>query len=142
LDLNSVIDKVIAPYEEPAKKKTLVVLDGLDEYNDSLDSFMTRLEQFHASYPNCKIMITTRFVPSILDQTRIDLNEYIRLLLFTEDQVNDFFKKYNSTLTYNYVSDLRVKKEEITKPLFTWLLSILFAAQKLEINPKRDIFYS
>ena len=57
---------------------------------------------------------------------------------FSEEKVNEFFKKYGVELDYKKCKELGLDEEEITKPLFCWILGMisLDPSYKLTLNPK------
>jgi len=68
---------------------------------------------------------------------------------FSEEKVNEFFKKYGVELDYKKCEELGLSREEITKPLFCWILGMisLDPLYKLTLNPewsssmKRSLLY-
>jgi NACHT domain-containing protein len=90
-DQNSLDDllRLIAPGEEAKKRKILLICDGLDEYGDSRTELKNILETKRKDYPNIKVIITTRLEAGVPKDLLI--STYIRLLPFTEEQVNEFF---------------------------------------------------
>ena len=113
-------------------RKILLILDGLDEYKGDIQTLMYDISSFRNVYPNMKVLITTTLIPRL--PSIINIDSYVRLLPFTQSQVDEFFTKYGVNLTYDYaLHDLGLGKEEITKPLFVWMLSFIYINLKLEL---------
>lgn len=103
-DLNYVLENITCPTEikESSNRKILLILDALDEIHSSLDlsSLLNVIvPDFLKKYPNIKIILTTRLkagLPKKFLNIKIDDrdNKYIRLLPFSQEQVNEFFEKY------------------------------------------------
>jgi hypothetical protein len=57
---------------------------------------------------------------------------------FTEEKVNEFFKKYGAELDYEKCKNLGLYYEEISKPLFLWILGMIVndPLYKLEFKPE------
>jgi uncharacterized protein YjbI with pentapeptide repeats len=129
---------------EAQERPILLILDGLDEYEEKVQDLIDiTLKEQHRKYRNMKIIITTRLkagFPGLLHiadsyvDPSTDSNTYVRLLSFTEDQVNQFFKKTNTPLSYQRVSQFGLHHEEITKPLFAWMLSLLHTDPEYKID--------
>jgi uncharacterized protein YjbI with pentapeptide repeats len=119
----------IAPVNnsEEMYKRILVILDGLDEYDGAkLNADNGDLQTYHREYPNMKFIIITNLKYGLLSRHQLNAGNYIRLLPFTKKQVNKFFKKYGTGLTYNYCQKLGLQ-QEITRPLFAWIISFVIA---------------
>jgi uncharacterized protein YjbI with pentapeptide repeats len=103
--------------------KVLLLLDGLEEYpNGSPDSLKNEIISEIKNYPNHKIVLTTRLKAGLPDE--LGFKEYLRLLSFNEEQINEFFKHYKIDLTYHQaINQIGLNKDEITKPLLAWMLS-------------------
>jgi hypothetical protein len=63
---------------------------------------------------------------------------YVRLMPFDSDQVNEFFRKYGVDLNYWKCRELGLDYEEISKPLFLWILGMIVSdpSYKLEFKPE------
>ena len=96
---------------------------------------------------NLKVIITTRVgkdtesIKNAISQVESSSNtEYIRLLPFFEPQVDDFFfKRYRviGNITYDRATRfLYWNKYEIRKPLFAWMMALIYAAQRQIITPR------
>lgn len=154
-NLNDVLFDVASsasPYEEnkqAQQRPILLILDGLDEYRDQdqvkIEHLINdTLNKIHENYRhNMKVIITTRLkagFPEVLNigdsYTGSDAitNTYVRLLPFTEPQVNLFFRNYDAPLTYKTVSTFGLHHDEITKPLFAWMLSLIYIDPEYKIE--------
>lgn len=121
-DIGNSLDVMLSHLNE--KTKILFIFDALDELEtknvgelaDSISAYLTK-------YQNSKAIVTTR--PNQDFQSILKLKNYVRLLPFTPDQVNDFFNKYGLTIDYSIISQYGLESDEICKPLFCWLLAII-----------------
>jgi uncharacterized protein YjbI with pentapeptide repeats len=145
-DLDYVLDFIIAP-EIGKKRKILLICDGLDEYDD-IEGLLTKLKNRHRELTNMKVIITTRLNAGL--PKTLELKEYVRLLPFDKDQVNDFFSisKYNiPDVTYQTLKKHGLQEEEIGKPLFCWMFAVIhpqlgIAFQGIEDRDiKRSLIY-
>jgi hypothetical protein len=151
-DLDDVLSD-IAPYEanyntqQTAKRPLLLILDGLDEYRDSVEDLIknTIFDKIHKKYrKNMKVIITTRLEAGFPDELKItgnideERNTYVRLLPFTTKQADEFFRNYNAPLTYDTAQKLGLHEEEITKPLFAWMISLMYTDPELKIEFGKD----
>ena len=114
LNLNEVFDRIIAPdnnsNEKAFNRNILLLLDGLDEYHDNdadqeknlsdnskdIKMLMEKIENDFTKYRNLKVIITARLqhdLPSKLPMVMGKGKEYLRLLPFTEQQVEEFFDR-------------------------------------------------
>jgi NACHT domain len=155
LSLDNLLQFVVAPKLNPeaSTRKILLILDGLDEYGSSTNTenqlrLIDKLDELKSNYPNIKAIITTRLEDKILENQGINIDTYVRLLLFSPDQVNDFFKTYGViidgiTLTYDMAKGLNLPVEEMTKPLFAWIFSYLemHTSPELKIETKQNWNY-
>jgi hypothetical protein len=132
--LDNLLQSIIAPKDnkEASNRRILLILDSLDEYiNNSQKSLIHKLDELRNRYPNIKTMITTRLEDKILDKQGFkNVDKYVRLLSFTNEQVDDFFRNYEVTiegiqLTYERAKELNLPVEEMTTPLFAWIFSYL-----------------
>ncbi len=139
-NLDDILDSIIFPSNNvPSQsRKVLLILDGLDEYLDDKNDLMKYVNSILSKFKNMKAIITTRLTPDLLEEDmKVDIDRYIRLLPFDSNQVNEFFQLYGVSLTYQYVRDiLHLEDEEITKPLFTWMISQMHSASDIQINFK------
>jgi uncharacterized protein YjbI with pentapeptide repeats len=162
-NLNYVLEEIVAPNPQACKRKILLILDGLDEYPYPTDigKLMNDIlrDKYRIRYTNMKVIITTRLKAGLHEELKINdhNNEYVRLLPFTREQIDRFFENYFTyeqaqelfqkyhveRLSYNYIlKDLgledgsNIPNEEISKPLFTWMLSLIYTDPevKLEFN--------
>jgi uncharacterized protein YjbI with pentapeptide repeats len=124
------------------QKKVLLILDGLDEYSGDLSLFewlKTELEPKLKEYSNMKVIYTTRLNTGI--PFELNFTNYIRLLPFTENQVDEYLGYYNVDFTYQTLISHKLKKEEIIRPLMTWMLLTTFSyfRRDLEILQEQNI---
>jgi uncharacterized protein YjbI with pentapeptide repeats len=101
----------------------LLILDALDEYPNKSPSVMDLVKdpEPFKNFSNIKIIYTTRLNDEFQELSQFE-DEYIRLLPFNMSQVNSFFAKRSSELTYKKLQENHLDEEIITKPL---ILSIL-----------------
>ena len=148
LNLDELLDDIISlrgADEEAKRRKILLILDGLDEYSDNDEEIKEFIndkikKEYFTAYPNLKCIITTRLtlgMPSNLGLP--EFGTYIRLLPFNQDQVDEFLTKYDLKLTYNEaISKLGLRREEITKPLFAWMLAMTYTKSDLRLEFKEE----
>jgi hypothetical protein len=137
LNLNILLNKVI----RNNAYKILLIIDGLDEYGN-VKSIKEEIEKYKESYNNLKVLITTRFIPEYIREFKTDY--YIRVEPFTKEQVDNFFKKYGVELTYDMLKSLGLREDEITKPLFAWMLALMHKEnkeniRKIDVNKLKDL---
>jgi uncharacterized protein YjbI with pentapeptide repeats len=118
---------------EARKKKIVVLCDGLDEYGSNIQELKKRLDilKKQDKYPNTKFVITTRLEANIPEDLKIGLKTYIRLLPFSKNQVDDFFRKSNLPeytferfKTYGGLEE-NTLADEMRKPLFCWMFVLM-----------------
>lgn len=148
LNLNAVFDNIIAPdnnsNEKAFNRNILLLLDGLDEYHDNdadqeknlsdnskdIKMLMEKIENDFTKYRNLKVIITARLqqdLPSKLPMVMGKGKEYLRLLPFTEQQVEEFFEHYNVNLKFKQISMIsKGLSKEITNPLLAWMFSKIY----------------
>jgi uncharacterized protein YjbI with pentapeptide repeats/nucleoside phosphorylase len=125
--LESILRKI---WMENKSRKVLLILDGLDEYGGELHSIFQYLTKLHNEFgEKVKVIVTSRLVYIPKEYIR----EYVRLMPFTDEQVNEFFRRYGVNLTYLKCVKLGLGKEEISKPLFCWILAIISADRSYEL---------
>jgi uncharacterized protein YjbI with pentapeptide repeats len=137
--------ELIAPVldrREARKKKIIVICDGLDEYpSNNTHELKTRLDTLRRKdkYPNIKFVITTRLEADIPEDFKTaGLKTYLRLLPFSKNQVDDFFRKSKlpqySFERFKMYDPVRegyggIQKNtlgaEIRKPLFCWMFALM-----------------
>jgi hypothetical protein len=137
LNLNMLLNKVIGNNAY----KILLIMDGLDEYGN-VKNVKEEIEKYKESYNNLKVLITTRFIPEYIREFKTDY--YIRVEPFTKEQVDVFFKKYGVELTYDMLKSLGLREDEITKPLFAWMLAFMYKEneeniRKIDVNKLKDL---
>jgi hypothetical protein len=143
--LHNVFDSIIAPSDnkEARKREILLILDGLNEYDEKETRLIDKLDELHGKYPNIKAIITTRLEADILSSQKIKADSYARLLHFTPEQVGSFFAKYGvkvggEQLTYWLARHQNIPVEEMKKPLFAWIFSFLeMYRPELKIESKK-----
>jgi uncharacterized protein YjbI with pentapeptide repeats len=129
-NLDNVLNRIIAPDKNSNEKafgrKILLILDGLDDYSDNSNdakNLIDKIETIFGNYRNVKVIITTRLQYELPNKLPIIGEQYLRLLPFSEQQVEDFFNHYNIKLTYNDIKSLALNEQELTKPLLAWMFS-------------------
>jgi uncharacterized protein YjbI with pentapeptide repeats len=131
--------------------KILLILDGLDEYKGKLSDLMTIIKSKMEKYTFHKVILTTRLLSNLHNELP-GIENYMRLLPFTKEQVNEFFGQTNEKLTYEGARKSRLNEEEITKPLLAWMLSqipaiteslgdLRLSEEKLTGNETRSLIY-
>jgi len=139
------LDYFISNIIENESRNVLLILDGLDEYKGEIKDLFNYITELHNKYEKVKVIVTSRLV----DIPKEYIDEYVRLIPFSKEKVNKFFQKYGVELDYDKCEELGLDKEEITKPLFGWILGMisLDPSYKLNLNPewssgmKRSILY-
>jgi uncharacterized protein YjbI with pentapeptide repeats len=120
-DKGNTLDVILSLLNE--KTKILFIFDALDELETrNVGELTDKISTYLTKYQNSKAIVTTR--PNQDYRSHIGDN-YVRLLPFTPDQVNEFFRKYCLTIDYNTISTSGLESDEICKPLFCWLLAIV-----------------
>jgi uncharacterized protein YjbI with pentapeptide repeats len=137
-NLDFVLSNVVAPRYISKVTKILLILDGLDEYGESLSGLQNRLDSLRESYPEMKVIITTRMNAGY--PRELGLTKFIKLLPFTESQIDRFFRKYGADLTFKELEGFGLKEEESVKPLFCWMMGFIAVSKgtKLEANDSQD----
>ena len=146
LNLYEVFDRIIAPdnnnNEKAFNRNVLLLLDGLDEYHDNdvdqeknladnskdIKMLMEKIENDFRKYPNLKVLITVRLQPDLPSKLPLLKGKnYLRLLPFTEQQVEEFFEHYDVNLKFNQISMVsKGLSKEITNPLLAWMFSKIY----------------
>lgn len=134
LTLNHIIRNILDDYSRN-NTKLIIMLDGLDEYIGDRKSLFDDINRdiiFH--YPKTKIIITSRLNAGYPKSLGLESVDYIRILPFEKTQVDEYF--YNSSIDLSYTSllSMGLSHEEITKPLFTWMISIIHPKIHLAID--------
>ena len=130
-NLDYVITKIVTRSDYPKSKETnkiLLMLDGLDEYNGQ--NIANDINHYVSQGYNLKVIITSRLEEGILPSQGINVREYVRLLPFTEAQIDIFFTRYgvkvhNKYLNCRYAKELNFPIEVMSKPLFVWMFSFV-----------------
>jgi uncharacterized protein YjbI with pentapeptide repeats/nucleoside phosphorylase len=129
--LESILRKI---WIENESRKVLLILDGLDEYGGELRSFFQYLTKLHNEFgEKVKVIVTSRLVYIPKEYIR----EYVRLMPFTDEQVNEFFRRYGVDLTYEKCVKLGLGREEVSKPLFCWILGITSSDESYKMELER-----
>ncbi|MEM1558390.1 MAG: pentapeptide repeat-containing protein, partial [Thermoproteota archaeon] len=117
-------------------RKILLILDGLDEFRGKINELLEEARNYHNKYPNLKVIITTRLKAGVPEELKIE--EYVRLLPFNAEKVDEFFKKYGVDLTFDECKSFGLKEEEISKPLLCWMLAMMFTnpIYRVEFKPE------
>ena len=63
-NLDYVLDFIVSP-EAGKKRKILLILDGLDEYDGNVSSLLEYLGKKHKVLSNMKVILTTRLVGNV-----------------------------------------------------------------------------
>jgi uncharacterized protein YjbI with pentapeptide repeats/nucleoside phosphorylase len=118
-------------------RKILLILDGLDEYKGEIRELIERINSYQGEYRNMKVIITTRLKEGYANELNIE--NYVRLLPLSEEQVDQLFKKYNPNLDLTFdrcINEYYLNKGVIRNPLFCWMLAYMHANQyeKLEFK--------
>ena len=124
--LSEVLDNIIPPDNNGDRidTKILLMFDGIEEYQKgSLESLKNDIISKIKNYPNRKVIVTARLKAGLPDALSF-IENYLRLLPFTPEQINEFFEHYKVKLTYDQaINQLGLNEDEITKPLLAWMLS-------------------
>jgi uncharacterized protein YjbI with pentapeptide repeats/nucleoside phosphorylase len=116
---------------ENDRRRILVILDGLDEYNGDIKDLFNYLAELNSKY-GVKVVATSR----LAEIPRQYIKEYVRLMPFDKEKVNEFFKRYKVDLDYERCKELGLGDEEIFKPLFCWVLGIVWSSYKIVFLPE------
>jgi len=109
--------------------KILFIFDALDEFEENnVFNIKDRIATYQGEYINSKAIITTR--PNYDFQRLVEPDKYVRLRPFTAAQVNEFYKKYGIDLNYDSSISSGLDSDEITKPLFCWMISLAYVKNK------------
>lgn len=110
----------------PKNRKVLFIVDGLDEYGgpDKLQKVYRKLLDKFLTFPRGKVIITSRLNSNYPQFLAVD--SYVRMRPFTKAQINEFFRKYKISLTFEKLLGSGIEFDELSKPLFCHMLSILY----------------
>lgn len=110
----------------PSNRKVMFIYDGLDEFEDA--SKIQNVYRYIISklnrYTNSKAIVTTRLNSNFPDI--LNIQSYVRLLPFDNNQVNLFLQKYGVSLKLSQILKSGLGPSEIGKPLFCNLIAILY----------------
>lgn len=125
LTLNHVIRNMLDDYSRN-NTKLIIMLDGLDEYIGDRKRLFDDINRdiiFH--YPKTKIIITSRLNAGYPKSLGLESVDYIRILPFEKTQVDEYFYNSGINLSYRSLLSMGLSHEEIVKPLFTWMISVI-----------------
>jgi NACHT domain len=135
--LESLLENVISRGDR--QRKILLLLDGLDEYTQDVKQLMDEvIRTKFGKYRKMKIIITTRLNAGFPEILGITEGKYLRLLPFTTDQVNLFFKNLGVNLDYYTALTLGLREEDITKPLLALMFSEVFREIESILNDIKE----
>ena len=111
-----------------------LVLDGLDEYPNDPKDLLSEILKYQRKYPRLKKIIATSRLESRPPLNLFD--RHIRLLPFSDSQVNQFFTKYlgNNKYTYASLDAMGLQANEITNPLFCWMMAYSDLKNQLDLK--------
>ena len=118
------LDDLLAAIQAHTENANIfVILDGLDEYADDVENLMSDIQDYRRKFPKFKKIIATSRLEARPPLSLFD--RCIRLLPFSESQVNNFFKKYlgNANYSYKKFKQIGLQKDEVTNPLFCWMMA-------------------
>lgn len=119
-------------------QKVLLICDGLDEYKDNSNTLIYNiLPKIFNNRSDVKTIFTTRLDPDLPYNIDISGNYYVRLLPFTQSQVNEFFSrsKYNlPDVTYQTLNDFGLDEDEISKALLCWMFAVMYNSSGADLN--------
>jgi DNA polymerase III delta prime subunit len=141
LDLDDTFDLLRVKDE-----KILLILDALDEYPNELSNLIEKMNTKYEKYTNLKIIFSSRLAPDY--PALLGFETYLRILPFNHSQVSiylknlfDISRKDDASSTNELILDdlsyLGLDEEEITKPLFIWLIFQIRDLISLFINRSR-----
>ena len=114
----------------PREKDTniLAILDGLDELPEdrriNIKNIYDEIQGLVGAYPSCKFIVTTRLEAGF--PARLNIEEsYVRLFSFNENQIMEFFEKYDLLNDYKGIQSI-LSKEKLGKPLFCWMIAAVY----------------
>jgi nucleoside phosphorylase len=115
---------------ENERRRVLLILDGLDEHKEIMDLF-NYIAWLNNEY-GIRVIVTSRLV----EIPKQYIEEYVRLMPFDKEKVNEFFKRYKVDLDYDRCKELGLGYEEISNPLFCWILGIVWSSHKIVFLPR------
>ena len=147
LSLNGVLENIVAGKGQKKDRPILLILDGLDEYPNKISDLRKKIDdEWMPQYTGMKIMVTTRPEAGFPDKLLITkekggIGNYIRLLEFDEresetdrlNQIMRFYDKCETIDAYEWTKRC-LKKIQRTKPLFCWMISLLYSENKYRIK--------
>lgn len=130
-----------------AGAKPLLILDGLDEFGGDYSAIYNWIQKLHEEHKNLKVIVTTRLNAGIPE--KLHIKSYVRPLGFSEEQVEEFFKRYGVNIN---LDELRkhIYKIDLSKPLFCWMIAVssvragnpeMLILEDDDPNKRRAFFY-
>ena len=122
----------------------LIILDGLDEFSNFEEFDFTEIEKICYENSNVNVVITSRFIEK--EKMKEIIRRYssngtfLRLLTFDEEQVELWLNETKCGLSYDDLKEIGLSKEEISKPLYLWMIWKLKEFGELDkIMKRKDI---
>jgi hypothetical protein len=118
-------------------QKILLICDALDEYASDPYTLIYELIPQKFTSKALKTIFTTRLEPDLPKKIDISSNNYVRLLPFTTEQVDEFFSrsKYNlPAVTSKTLIEFGLDETEILKPLFCWMFAVMYNSPSSYLN--------
>jgi uncharacterized protein YjbI with pentapeptide repeats len=128
--------------KETSEEKILLIMDDLDNYKGSPQQLIKIINDYCIRYPKLKATITTRPKDGLPEELKIGTNNYLRLLQFKPEEIDQFFKKYGvKNLDRNELeTKLGLPTYLIAQPLFLWMLSHIYSnADKIKTYFHKDL---
>jgi uncharacterized protein YjbI with pentapeptide repeats len=129
--------ETILSYITNKESKILFIFDALDEYgnvDEILELYNGQITDKINNYPNCKFLLTSRLNAGL--PGAFNLNKYVRLFSFSEEQVNKFYEKYKIPLHYSDLLEAGLSIEESCKPLFCRMVALIYNEKKtIRLDP-------
>jgi uncharacterized protein YjbI with pentapeptide repeats len=141
----------ISPAIKYEGKKILLILDALEESGNGVEPLVEELDQTISNFKEqltIKTIITSNLGTETLEyfnkkslfikDEREREQKYVRLLPFSCERVNIFFKRYGTKIRYQDAIDLGWKEDEITKPAFAWMLALMYTSDQIKDQNMKD----
>jgi uncharacterized protein YjbI with pentapeptide repeats len=128
-------------------RKILLILDSLDEYEHEKRGDLKELNlkirnELLPKYSKMKIIVTSRLNIDYPKTFEIRGQKYLRLLSFSDEQVNQFFEINSSGLTYKDALSYGLEHKDIAKPLLSFMLLKVFPFIGSDLKQKHQHFTS
>ena len=104
-----------------AGARPLLILDGLDEFSGDYSAIYNWIQKLHGNHEDLKVIVTTRLNAGIPE--KLHIKSYVQPLGFSEEQVNEFFKKYGVNINLDKLKR-HIDKRDLNKPLFCWMIAV------------------